>query len=152
MRKVAYLLGFGAAGVVLGFLWGLQFPVIKKVWTSSYVLVAGGYSAILLGLFYLVVDMWKWRKWCQPFVWMGMNSITVYLASNIIGGFRKVATRLVGGDIKTFFDVQLPALSRQHLSLELPNGTGDMVISVVGLLLAFWFVYFLYRKKIFLRL
>ena len=69
-----------------------------------------------------------------------MNSITIYLAGNILGGFRKVAARLVGGDVKIFFD--------EHVA----KGLGDMVISVVGLLLAFWLVHFLYKRKIFLRL
>ncbi len=139
-RKVIMLIGFGIASAALGWLWNLQFPVIKKIWTSSYVLVAGGYSAILLGIFYQIVDVWQTRAWCQPFVWMGMNSITIYLASNIIGGFRKLATRFVGGDVRTFFDA--------HIA----KGAGDMAISIVGLLLAFWLVHFLYKRKVFLRL
>ena len=139
-RKVLYLVGFGVAAVALGWLWNLQFPVIKKIWTSSYVLVAGGYSAILLGAFYQIVDVWQKRAWCQPFVWMGMNSITIYLTRNVIGGFSKLATRFAGGDVKTFFDT--------HLA----KGSGEMLISIVGLLLAFWFVHFLYRRKLFLRL
>ena len=139
-RKVVYLIAFGIGGVVLGWLWNAQFPVIKKIWTSSYVLVAGGYSAILLGVFYLIVDVWQTRTWCQPFVWMGMNSITIYLASNILGEFRKLATRFAGGDVRIFLD--------GHVA----KGFGDMVISVVGLLLAFWLVHFLYKRKIFLRL
>lgn len=139
-RKAIYLIGVGVAGAALGWVWGLQFPVIKKIWTSSYVLVAGGYSAILLGVFYQVVDVWQVRAWCQPFVWMGMNSITVYLASNMLGGFRKLAMRLAGGDVKLCFD--------NHVA----QGLGDMVISLVGLALAFWFVRFLYQRKVFLRL
>jgi len=139
-RKVLMLVLFGVGGALLGWLWNLQFPVIKKVWTSSYVLVAGGYSALLLALFYWVVDVMQFQKWCQPFVWIGMNSITIYLASNIIGGFSKLATRLTGGDIKSFFD------------LHVGKGVGDLIIAVTGLALAFWFVHFLYRKKIFLRL
>ena len=139
-KKVFYLLGVGAAAVILGWCWNFQFPVIKKIWTSSYVLVAGGYSAILLGVFYQIVDVWQKRAWCQPFVWMGMNSITIYLTSNIIGGFRRLATRLVGGDVRVFFDT--------HLA----KGLGDMLVSIVGLLLAFWFVRFLYKRNIFLRL
>ncbi len=139
-KKVLYLLGAGVAVAVLGWLWNLQLPVIKKLWTSSYVLVAGGYSAVLLGCFYQIVDVWKQRTWCQPFVWMGMNSITIYLASNIIGGFRKLSPRFVGGDIKTYLDTQVA------------QGLGDMMVSIVGLVLAFWFVHFLYRRKIFLRL
>ena len=140
-RKVSYLIGFGIAAAAAGWLWNFQFPVIKKIWTSSYVLVAGGYSAVLLGVFFLVVDVWQKRSWCQPLVWIGMNSITIYLTKNLItGGFRTVAGRFVGGDIKTFFDSNLCA------------GLGDLIVAVVGLLLAFWFVHFLYRRKIFLRL
>jgi len=139
-QKVIYLIMGGLIVLNLGWIWSVQFPVVKKIWTSSFVLVAGGYSAILLGIFYLVVDIWKYQKWCQPFVWMGMNSITIYLASNIIGGFRKLATRFVGGDVKDFFD--------GHLL----KGSGDLIVAVFGLLLAFWFVHFLYRRKIFLRL
>ncbi len=137
--KLIYLFSLGAAGVILGFTWGLQFPVIKKIWSSSFVLVAGGYSAMLLGLFYWMVDVKKWQWWCQPFVWMGMNSITVYVASNVIGGFRKLGGRFVGGDVKTFVDA--------HVA----NGAGDLLIAVVGLGLAFLFVRFLYQRKIFLR-
>lgn len=139
-KKLAWLFGAGVACVALGWLWGLQFPVIKKIWTSSYVLVAGGYSAILLGTFYLVVDVWKYQKWCQPFVWMGMNAITIYLVKNFLGGtFNRLSARLVGGDIKLWLDA--------HVA----KGLGDLIISIVGLLLAFWLVRFLYQKKIFLR-
>jgi predicted acyltransferase len=131
---------FGVTGVALGWLWGLQFPVIKKIWTSSYVLVAGGYSAILLGAFYQVVDVWKWRKWCRSFVWIGMNSIAIYLASGVISDFHGIATRLVGGDIQSFLD--------QHAG----KGFGELTIVMVGLLVGFGFARFLYQRKIFLRL
>jgi predicted acyltransferase len=88
------------------------------------------------------VDVWQKRTWCQPFIWMGMNSITVYLASNLMGGggWRKLATRFAGGDVYTFLE------HRVH------RGFGDTILSILGLVLAFWFVNFLYRKKIFLRL
>ena len=135
-----YLLSFGVVGVALGLLWGLQFPVIKKIWTSSYVLVAGGYSALLLGAFYQMVDVWKWQRWCRPFVWIGMNSIAIYMADNILGGFAIPAQRLVGGDIKTF------------LNAHVAQGFGQLVIALTGVLLAFWLARFLYDRKVFLRL
>jgi len=138
-QKVVWLIAFGVAGVALGWLWNDQFPVVKKIWTSSFVLVAGGYSAILLGLFYLVVDVWQVRGWCRPFVWMGMNSITIYLTRNILGPFRPLAARFVGGDVKVFFDT--------HVA----KGCGDLVNAIVGLVLAFWLVHLLYKRKIFLR-
>jgi predicted acyltransferase len=138
-RKVALLLGAGAAGVVLGFLWGMQFPVVKKIWTSSFVLVAGGWSAMLLAVFYQVVDVWQHRSWCRPFVWIGMNSITVYLASNIIG-FRRLAERFGGGDVKAFLDT--------HVA----KGTGELLLALIGLGLGVLLCWFLQRRKIFLRL
>ena len=139
-RKILLLVVFGVVGAALGWWWHSRFPVVKKIWTSSFVLVAGGYSALLLAAFYFIVDVWQKRAWCQPFVWMGMNSITVYLASNILGGFRRIAPRLVGGNVRTFLD--------DHVA----KGMGEMMISLVGLLLAFWFVHFLYKRRIFLRL
>jgi len=133
------LVVFGIVGVGLGWLWGLQFPVIKKIWTSTYALVAGGYSAILLGMFYLIVDVWKRQRWCQPFVWIGMNAITIYVGGGIFG-FRNIATKLAGGDIQNF------------LNTRATQGFGDFVISLLSLLLAIGFCRFLYKRKIFLRL
>ncbi len=138
-QKVIYLITGGLVFVALGWAWGVEFPVIKKIWTSSYVLVAGGYSALLLAVFYLVVDMWKWQKWCQPFVWYGMNSITIYMTDNILGGFGKLAERFVGGDISAWFNNRF-------------IGSGDLLVALVEMALSFWFVHFLYRRKIFLRL
>ena len=141
-EKVLWLLGSGAAGVALGFLWGWQFPVIKKIWTSSYVLVAGGYSAMLLGAFYWIVDVKKWQAWGQPFLWIGMNPITLYLASNFMGGggFQKLAARLGGGSVKLFLN--------EHVA----KGFGDLTVCLIGMLLFIWFARFLYKRKIFLRL
>ena len=139
-RKVIYLLSFGVVGVALGLLWGLQFPVIKKIWTSSYVLVAGGYSAILLGAFYQIVDVWKWQRWCRPFVWIGMNSIALYRADNILGSFASLAPRLVGGDTESFLDA--------HVA----QGAGQVILALTGVLPAIWSARFLYQRKVFLRL
>lgn len=142
MKKVFVLFGAGAASAALGWLWGIEMPVIKKIWTSSYVLVAGGYSAMLLSLFYFIVDIKKWQLWCQPFIWIGMNPITLYLASNFMGGlgFEKLSRRLTGGPVKAFLDA--------HVA----QGFGELFSAFVGVLLFVWFARFLYRRKIFLRL
>src|SRR6185295_13646719 len=116
--KVTCLMVAGALSVALGFLWGLQFPVIKKIWTSSYVLVAGGYSALLLGAFHQLIEVWGWQKWTQPLVWVGANSITIYLANNIIG-FRSLAKRFVGGDVSSALDRTFGV------------GAGDLLLAMV---------------------
>jgi len=141
-KKVAWLLGAGAASAALGWIWNIEFPVIKKIWTSSYVLVAGGYSAMLLGAFYWLVDVQKWQKWCQPFIWIGMNPITLYMTSCFLGGggFDKLALRFAGGSVKNFLD--------DHLA----PGCGSLLIALIGVALFIWFARFLYQRKIFLRL
>lgn len=138
-RKVCGLIGAGTICVIIGFAWGLRMPVIKKLWNSTFVLVASGYSAILLGCFYLIVDVWKKQVWCRPFFWIGFNPLTIYLAYNIIS-FPNVAKRLVGGDIAAFMDNRLC------------HGAGNLLVTlvVVGLVLAS--VRFLYARKISLRL
>jgi len=139
-QKVIYLLMGGLMLVALGWAWSAQFPVVKKIWTSSFVFVAGGYSALLLGVFFWIIDVAKYRAWCQPFVWMGMNSITIYLIKNFLGGgFGGLSKRFVGGDIRNFLE--------SHM-----RGSGDLASAMVGLAIAFWIVRFLYRRQIFLRL
>jgi predicted acyltransferase len=139
-RKVVYLISFGILAAILGWLWHFQIPVVKKIWTPSFVLVAGGYSSILLGFFYLLVDVWQVRRWCKPFLWMGMNSIAVYLADSIVRGFDRLSPRIVGGDVSVFFN--------SHIA----RGSGDLIITATGISLAFWLVYFLYKNRVFLRL
>jgi len=133
-KKVLYLLGAGVGGVVVGFLWGLEFPVIKKIWTSSYVLVAGGYACLFLAAFYQMVEIWGWRTWCMPFVWIGMNPITIYLVFHFVP-FRDLARLLVGGPVQAAF-----------------GPWGELVTAVVVVCLILAFVRLLYIKKVFLRL
>ncbi|MDB6053704.1 MAG: hypothetical protein JWN25_1227 [Verrucomicrobiales bacterium] len=133
-QKVAFLCLAGFISVGLGFLWGIQFPVIKKIWTSSYVLVAAGYSTLGLALFYQVIEVWGFSKWATPFVWIGMNPITIYIAFSILS-FSKLADRFVGGPVRASLNSYFP-----------------LVHSAMVVLLMFLFVRFLYKRKIFLRL
>jgi predicted acyltransferase len=138
-RKVVLLLAAGAAGILLGCLWGLQFPIIKRLWTSSFCLVAAGFSAMLLGVFYLVVDVWRRQRWCAPFLWIGSNALAIYLAVNLVD-FQGIAARLAGGGVGAFLDASLG------------TGFGGLVISLVALALPVLLVRFLYQHKIFIRL
>jgi len=140
LKKVWWLIGAGVVSAAVGWIWSVDFPVIKKLWTSSYVLVAGGYSAILLGIFYWMVDIKKWQFWCQPFVWVGMNPLTLYLINELVGGYDSLGLRITGGPIQGFLDT--------HIA----SGIGDLVVALTGLLVLFWFAHFLYKRKIFIRL
>jgi len=137
-HKVLWLIGIGAILVPAGYLWGLQFPVIKAIWTSSFVLVAGGYSFLLLALWYQVIDVSGYRRWSTIFVWIGANAITLYFLNSLMS-FERLAVRFVGGDVGLLLD-----------RLVTP-GTGRFVAHVLGLAFAIALAGFLYRRKIFLR-
>ncbi len=92
-RKVGALITAGLLMLALGWTWHPHFPVIKKLWTSSFVLVAAGWSAILLGLFYAIVDILGWRRGLSPFLWVGANPIALYLCSGF-GFFQIISERL----------------------------------------------------------
>lgn len=136
-QKLAWLLGSGAAAVAVAFVWSYWLPMIKLISTPSFVLMAAGYSLLLLGLFYWIVEICGWQRWCLPFVWIGANSITIYMLRNLVS-FEAVAARLVGGPIAKYLDSLQP-------------GAGHLAIETVGLGLTFLIVWFLYRKQIFLR-
>ncbi|MBX3441497.1 MAG: hypothetical protein KF774_03760 [Planctomyces sp.] len=94
-KKSAGMLTAGAALVALGWAWHPAFPIIKKLWTSSFVLMAAGWSLVLLGAFHAIIEGIGLRRWATPFVWIGANPIALYVASGL-GFFHIVAERLVG--------------------------------------------------------
>jgi predicted acyltransferase len=97
-QKLLWLLALGVACLVAGWVWGLWFPIIKRRWTSTYVLWAGGWSYLALALFYWIIDVRGHRKWAFPFIVIGMNAIAAYMAWGVFGrSFRMMADRLVGG-------------------------------------------------------
>jgi predicted acyltransferase len=138
-RKAALLAAAGIASLALGYAWGLQFPIVKKLWSSSFVLVAGGWSALLLALFYYVIDVRGIRSWAVPFTWIGTNALAIYLISNIVD-FDTLSKRFAGGTMASWFDASLGAHS------------SDVILALVGLTLCFLICRFLYQRQIFLRL
>jgi predicted acyltransferase len=133
-KKAFWLVLAGLASLIAGYIWGVQFPIIKKIWTSSYVLVSGGYSLLLLALFFQIIDVWHLYKWAMPLVWIGTNAITLYLFANFVD-FRYLSSLLVGGPVEH-------ALKR----------AGEVVLMAVAVLLIWLLGYFMFRRKLFLRL
>lgn len=131
-RKVIAMAIAGVVCVGVGHSWGQSFPVIKNLWTSSFVLVAAGWSLILLALFYAVIDVLKWHKLAFFWVVIGTNAITIYIAQEFVN-FREIAEFFFGG---------LAGLA----------GDSQTLVMLAGVLAVKWFLlYFLYRYRIFLR-
>lgn len=136
-RKVRTLVIWGVAGIVAALLWHLQFPIIKKIWSSSFVLLTAGISSLLLAFFYQIIDVSNRRTWCQPFVWIGTNAITIYLIAHVVS-LDKLAARFVGGPIQK-------SLEGTH------HGLGNLLVALLGLTFSFLICRFFYQRKIFLR-
>jgi predicted acyltransferase len=131
----------GAVCLAAGLYWGeyappeYQFPIIKSLWTSSYVLYAGGWSLLLLALFYGIIDGLKWQSWAFFFVVIGANAITIYLAHHIID-FDHASKYLFGGLIRW---------SQEKYQF-------GPVAKLIGVLAVEWLILLiLYRNRVFLR-
>ena len=96
MQKVLVYFGLGVAMVVLGWLWDIQMPVIKTIWTSSMVLVSSGYCFLLMAVFYLLFDVFHFTFGLYFLRVYGMNSITAYVISEVVN-FRGVAHSVLYG-------------------------------------------------------
>jgi len=131
-RKAAGLALAGVACVIAGYLWGLVFPIIKILWTSSFVLFAGGWSLLLLALFYWVIDVLGFKRWAFFFIVIGMNPITVYFLQRFVDF----------GDIAEFFLSGTAAHA----------GVYAAAVLAFGALMVRWLLlWFLYRHKIFFK-
>ena len=133
VSKVYRLLTAGAASLAAGLVWSLSFPIIKLMWTGSYVMISGGVSFMGLALFYWIIDVLGHKRWAFGFIVLGMNSIAVYVATEIFD-FRLVGNIFVGH--------LLPLLGRWAALAE-----AGAAFAVVWLIL-----YGMYRKKVFIRI
>lgn len=133
MHKVIWMSLAAILMMIIGKIWDLTFPINKILWSSSFVCWVGGLSLLLLALFYLIIDVWKKRKWAFFFVVIGMNPITIYLANRIIHW----------NDTNEFFFGSIAAL--------FPDNWGELVISIGYVTIGWLFLYFLYKKNIFLK-
>jgi predicted acyltransferase len=138
-RKVLWLTAAGL--VALGAGYGLGYlgvcPVVKRIWTPSWVLFSGGWCFLLLAGFYAVNDVIGWRRWAFPLVVVGMNSIAAYCMSTsfIKPEIGKMVWRHLG--VRTFH-VFGPEYA--------PLVHGAITLTVLWLIL-----YWMYRRKVFIK-
>ena len=136
-RKSLWLAGTGAGLVAVGWVWNQWFPINKTLWSSSFTCFAGGLSFLLFALFYYVIDVRGRRSWTLFFRVIGLNSITIYLAQPMIG-FSHLNRFLFGG--------------LAHWAGEYAGEPVGEVFLRAGYVTCCWlFLYFLYRKQIFLK-
>jgi predicted acyltransferase len=132
--KLRNLIISGTICLAIGLLWGLHFPINKHLWSSSFIMLTGGMAFLTFALFYWVIDILKYQKWTFFFIVIGMNSLTIYMVYRFID-FGYTSGLLFEG---------------------LYSGTPEKwhpVFESVGALIIVWsFLYFLYKRKVFIKI
>ena len=131
-QKLIWLIAIGIAMVAIGWIWGIWHPVIKKIWTSSMVLVSSGYCFLLMALFYYIIDYKGWRKHCEWLKVYGMNSIVAYMLTMCVG-FSCIGRSLFHG-LEQYIGAYYPVL-----------------IALSNSAIVYFILWCLYKKKIFLK-
>jgi predicted acyltransferase len=148
-RRLAGLALGGVVLVALGYLWDLVFPINKALWTSSYVLLAGGYAALALAALGWVADVRGYTRWALPFSVFGVNAIIAFAGDEIVGSLLyKIG--LVPAD-----NGKIDLASAFYRLIVLPRfepRTASLVFALS--MVALWgaVLTVLYRRKIFLKI
>jgi predicted acyltransferase len=132
-RKALQLLAIGIVFLVLAQAWNLVFPINKNLWSSSFVLHVGGWSFILLSIFYYIIDVKGFKKWAFFFSIIGMNSILIYMSDGFIN-WKYTTTAIF-----------------QWLGQWVGDPVNLVVMAICYVMVKWTFLYFMYRKNVFLR-
>ena len=138
----------GSLLIIIGWIWGIYFPINKQLWTSSYVLYTAGIATVVLSSMIWLIDVNGYKKWTYPFIVFGSNSIFIFTLSGIWAKILLKIKFILGGE-------QISGYSYLYQTMFLPLA-GDINGSLLFALfhvLAFWFVLlWMYKKKIFIKL
>ena len=130
-QKIRTLLIFGTSAIALALVLSTFYPIIKACWTSSFNLLTGGIGFLLIAIFYWIIDVKGWKKWSFFFRVIGMNSIFIYLLT----------------------DLANPAgIAKYLFGWTTLWGDFGHIVSIIGSIMLVWsLLYYMYKKNIFLR-
>jgi predicted acyltransferase len=129
------IIGFIVAGAILlsaGWVWGQYFFISRNVWTSSFVLYSSGWSFLALALFYWIIEVKGFKRWTFFFVVIGLNAVTIWVGQRFID-FKFTNDAIFLG-VSKYFGILQPLF---------------LAVCLVGL--KWLFLWFLYKKNIFLK-
>jgi predicted acyltransferase len=135
MKKFRNFVVFGVSLILLALLWSCWHPIIKIIWTSSFVLFSGGISVLLLAFFFLVIDVWNVRKGTKWLIILGSNAIFGYVAWHLFASsFIKIS--------RVFFDGLKPYIGNWY----------ETFSYLGGFLVIYLLMWYMYRNKTFIRI
>ena len=140
---------FGILGMLGGELWNRWFPINKNLWTSSFVLFSGGFCLLFLSLLYWMTEVKQWRgKWTMPILVFGMNAIAGFVADSLVYGPGYTFTVTAANGTKmNWHEAAQAHLEAAGLSI----ANASLLYSFSAVLICWILLWFLWRKKIFLK-
>lgn len=142
------LIKWGVLGTLLGMIWGLVFPINKHIWTSSYVLYTGGIATLFMAGFYWLIDIKEFKKFAWPFVIFGTNSIFVYAAS----GLWSKSLLLINFEYNNTLISGYSYLYKTVFQPIAGDLNGSFLFALAHVLASWLLLYWMYRKKIFIKI
>lgn len=142
-RKIIWLFFGGFLAYALGNVWNWFFPINKNLWTSSYVLYTSGLAAMVLAAFYFFIDVLGYIRWTKPGVIFGSNAITAYVIAGLLPALLYFSFGS-GESINSLFMNGLTGMGWPPPFVSLLWALGFCLICYIP-------VYFLYKKKIFIK-
>jgi predicted acyltransferase len=148
-EKAIGMLAGAVAGLVLGSVWAIWFPINKRLWTSSYVLFAAGWTLLILSVCYYVIDIKKHKgAWTYPWKVFGSNAIFAYAFSELLSIVISVIRVGSNGNA-----VSLKGLIYRNIFAPIPDPSiGTLLYSLSCVLVSFIPCLVLYRRRIFIKI
>lgn len=148
MEKTAGLFVGGLCGIIVGWACGGLFPINKALWTSSYTVFTAGMALQFLGFCYWLIDIKGYRRWAKPFIIFGLNSIIVYVLSELVGLMLGWNALHIDGS---------PVSTKQYIYSHLFESwaspkNGSLLWAITIVLLWLGIMALLYRKRIFIKI
>lgn len=147
-RKLLGITAIGTMALIVGWIWGLSFPINKGLWTSSFVLWTGGMALILLAFCFWAIEIKQWKKWSKPFEIFGLNAMAAYFLHIF---FLKIQAmihlpRMDGsvGNLRIYIT--------EHLFGWATLKTASLMYAFSYILVWLFILSILYRHKIFIRM
>jgi len=151
MKAVKVLLVYGAILIIAGQVLNLFIPINKPLWTSSYVMYAGGIAAMVLGILLYIIDVKAWKGWTSPFVHFGTNPLVVYAFSSLIVSTMYQIIKWTGtnGEETNLYGYLWNNVYAASIS---PLKLASLLFALSVVFTCWVFAYSLYRKQIFIKL
>ena len=143
-QKLGFFVIIGIAALVIGYVWGMYFPLNKALWTSSYVLVTGGWASLIYALIYFVADILGHSDWGKPAIIFGSNAITVFFMSGVVArlfGMIKLSNgKSIHGNLYEILSsvITIPKLS-------------SLIYAFFVIAFYYFVAWIMYKKKIFIK-